>query len=313
MSCPVCNHSTATPDRSRTVGDSTAYNCINCGDFSISGRAVAILKNYAGERWKASAWIRQNQIQKISAQTINQWEAVNPPSLKVRAMKALRWLSKQYPIGVVFDYEKFNRQVPLLQTWEAANSFTSIAWCRDTADQSYLVFQVLCKELGWLVRHGNSGNIFLIAPLGWLQLEGVENTDSQIGFCAMWFNDEVKTLWTDCIEPAILDAGYEPLRIDGKEHNNKIDDEIVGSIRQSKFVISDLTGNRGGVYYEAGFAHGLGLPVIFMCRQSDEDNPHFDIRQYNTIFWTPETLTEKRKDLKNRIIATMGKGSYKPL
>jgi hypothetical protein len=223
----------------------------------------------------------------------------------------LRWLANAYPAGNSFSLEKFVIINNSTQKWEANNAFKSVSWSRDVSDAHYLITDVMAKELGWLTWVHDGG--YTVSPRGWLQLEGIGKTDAQIGFCAMWFADEVNILWTDCIQSAILDAGYEPLRIDGKQHNNKIDDEIIASIRQSKFVVSDLTGNRGGVYYEAGFAHGLGLPVIFMCRESQEDNPHFDIRQYNTIFWTTENLAEKRKDLANRIIATMGTGSYKPL
>jgi hypothetical protein len=310
MTCPVCQHSTASRNQSKSKDDNYAYSCINCGDFLIHRHAEINLKKYTEDRWKAAAWIRQNQPSIVTADTVEAWQAIVVPSLEARALKALRWLSNEYPSGVPFQIEKLYRTHNETGKWEAANPFMSVAWCRDTDDANYLISQVLNDELGWL---NWQTNVFFISPRGWLQLEGIGKTDSQIGFCAMWFNDEVKTLWTECIEPAIRDAGYEPLRIDGKQHNNKIDDEIIASIRQSKFVISDLTGNRGGVYYEAGFAHGLGLPVIFMCRESEEDNPHFDIRQYNTIFWTPEILTEKRKDLMNRIIATIGKGTYKPL
>ncbi len=139
-----------------------------------------------------------------------------------------------------------------------------------------------------------------------MHLEGRLDTASTTGFCAMWFSPDVLTLWTDVIEPAIRSAGYEPLRIDNKEHNGKIDDEIMASIRASRFVVSDFTGSRGGVYYEAGFAHGLGLPVIFMCREGDE--LHFDVRQYNCIFWSSDKLDEARERLKNRILATLGQG-----
>ena len=65
---------------------------------------------------------------------------------------------------------------------------------------------------------------------------------------------------------------------------------------------------RGGVYYEAGFAHGLGLQVIFTCRQDviDKGLIHFDTRQYNHIAWnTPEEL---RKRLADRIAGTIGDG-----
>ena len=122
----------------------------------------------------------------------------------------------------------------------------------------------------------------------------------------MSFSPEVRQLWTDVIKLATRAAGYEPLRIDSKQHNGKIDDEIMASIRAPRFVVSDFTGNRGGVYYEAGFAHGLGLPVIFMCREGDE--LHFDIRQYNCIFWKPENFEDAQSRLKNRILATLGQG-----
>ena len=89
----------------------------------------------------------------------------------------------------------------------------------------------------------------------------------------------------------------KPVRIDQQEHNNKIDDEIIAEIRRSRFVVADFTqgekGARGGVYYEAGFAQGLGIEVIFTCRKDvlDNNDIHFDTRQYNHIGWeTPEEL-----------------------
>ncbi len=100
------------------------------------------------------------------------------------------------------------------------------------------------------------------------------------------------------------------MRIDQKEHINKIDDEIIAGIKQSRFLVADFThgedGARGGVYYEAGFAHGLGLPVIFTCQKDSVDKLHFDTNHYNHIVWTtPEELREK---LKNRILAVIGEG-----
>src|SRR5436305_13402542 len=92
---------------------------------------------------------------------------------------------------------------------------------------------------------------------------------------------------------AVRDAGYRPLRIDRKEHNNKIDDEIVAEIRRSKFVIADFTSEpdrpRGGVYFEAGYAMGFGTPVIWTCKEDLISQVHFDTRQFNHIIWkTPD-------------------------
>ena len=123
----------------------------------------------------------------------------------------------------------------------------------------------------------------------------------------MWFDSQMTKAWK-AIERGIDDSGYQPLRIDQRQHNNKIDDEIVAAIRGSRFVVSDFTGHRGGVYFEAGFAMGLGIPVIWLCRKDELDKAHFDTRQYNFILWEQANLADLTKALKNRIEATIGRG-----
>ena len=107
-------------------------------------------------------------------------------------------------------------------------------------------------------------------------------------------------------------AGYEPKRIDRHPHNQKIDDEIIAMIRRSKFVIADLTGQRGGVYFEAGFAMGLGREVIWTCCKDELDKHeiHFDTRQYYFVTWEPDKLSDFQERLHNRIEAIVGKGAW---
>jgi nucleoside 2-deoxyribosyltransferase len=132
--------------------------------------------------------------------------------------------------------------------------------------------------------------------------------ESSNAFIAMWFADELLPIYESAIAPAVEAWGYIPVRIDRRQHNNKIDDEIVSEIKRSRFVIADFScgsdGARGGVYYEAGLAAGLGKPVIFTVRALDLNRVHFDTRQFNHIVWEkPEDL---RIGLENRIGATMG-------
>lgn len=120
----------------------------------------------------------------------------------------------------------------------------------------------------------------------------------------------MQTIYDNAISAGILDAGYKPHRVDQREYNDKIDDEIIVQIKRSRFIVADFTGHRGGVYYEAGFAKGLGLEVIFTCRNDDMENLHFDIRQYNCIDWAEDKLTDFRKKLSNRIERSLGRGNY---
>ena len=86
------------------------------------------------------------------------------------------------------------------------------------------------------------------------------------------------------------------------EHNEKIDDKIIAEIRKSGILVADLTENNQGVYFEAGLAMGLGIPVIWTCRKDNFESIHFDTRQYNYIVW--ENPGELKEKLKNRIEAT---------
>jgi nucleoside 2-deoxyribosyltransferase len=105
------------------------------------------------------------------------------------------------------------------------------------------------------------------------------------------------------IEEAIQNTGFDPVRIDRKEHNNEISGEILYEITKSRFLIADVTGQRAGVYFEAGYAMGLGIPVIWTCREDDIENVHFDTRQYSHVVWKDEN--ELATNLANRIKGTI--------
>ena len=127
-------------------------------------------------------------------------------------------------------------------------------------------------------------------------------------FVAMWFDPSMKLAYEEGIKKAVEACGYTPMKIDEKQHLNKICDEALAEIRRSRFVVADFThgddGARGSVFYEAGFAHALGLEIIFSCQKDQEKSLHFDTRQYPHIFWkTPEDLYAQ---LKGKIGALMG-------
>lgn len=140
-------------------------------------------------------------------------------------------------------------------------------------------------------------------------------------FVAMWFHPNLVSAYESGIAQALGDTGYSPYRVDLAHHNNRIDDEILGQLRRSRILVADATGARANVYYEAGFAYGLGLPVIWCCNESyksfqPDDRPDltaapsvaqkswldrvaFDTRQHNFIPWS--SADELRTKLTARI------------
>ncbi|MGA7339480.1 MAG: hypothetical protein WBE72_21280 [Terracidiphilus sp.] len=133
---------------------------------------------------------------------------------------------------------------------------------------------------------------------------------SEVEFVAMSFSSEQIPVWLQAIKPGIEDAGYRPFRVDQNEHNRRIDDEIIAGVRRCRFLVADFTGQKNGVYFEAGMALGLGRNVVWMCNHSDKDHLHFDTRQFNHILY--DDLIQARIALTNRIVALEGPGNYVP-
>ena len=182
------------------------------------------------------------------------------------------------------------------------------------SDELYNLVMYL-EERGYIEQIGLKNNLCgecFLTVKGYKRLEeiGKPYQDSTKVFIAMWFDPSMDEVWEKGFRPAITEAGYEPVRVDKQEHVNKIDDEIIAEIRRARFVVADFThgegGARGGVYYEAGFAHGRGIDVIFTCHKDKFDDLHFDTRQYNHISWSEPG--ELKNALKNRISAVYGDG-----
>jgi len=280
-------------------------NCPRCGFFKTGWIALRSTAKFNQEQiLNLSGWIRENQGCSISISNLSKLGQLRILTVGEKAEKILLQLARKFPKpGEITDL-----------SGGAHLEFLAVGRLADTNELRFFIRDYLCDEMGFLLRHElvtelGDDSRYSISPKGWAYLESLRhrNPDSQIGFIAMWFDKSVDLAWT-AIETGIRNSGYEPLRIDRKEHNNKIDDEIVAGIRRSKFLVADFTGHRGGVYFETGFATGLGLPVIWLCRQDDLEKTHFDTRQYNFIVWEADKLSELSKALQNRIEATIGRG-----
>jgi len=98
-----------------------------------------------------------------------------------------------------------------------------------------------------------TGKIQLTLSLvGWNHIQPLIPQEGQPGQCfvAMWFGEDVELAYEAGIVPAVEKAGFRAVRLDRKEYNNDIGDEIIAEIRNSEFMIADFTGQRPNVYYE---------------------------------------------------------------
>ena len=142
----------------------------------------------------------------------------------------------------------------------------------------------------------------VLTPEGYARVDVLQKNTSygRGAIVAMKFGDDTKKL-REAIRKGISDAGYYAIFIDEVQHNDFITPELLKHIRDSKFVVCDLTHQNNGAYFEEGYAMGVGKPVIQLCKK--DTSLHFDIAQKNTIIWSSEDEVTER--LTNRIKATI--------
>ena len=277
------------------------------GEYCISNDGLLLaVRLELFEKARLTSWLveqrmKGNKSPLISKETVGNLRMKRPLPVHERAERLLRYIEAESDVvGATITFRK--------TTFPAA-----LAWSESTTwDEVDYLFDYL-KEMGWAKGEGflNGGFYATVSVEGHSQIASqVTNVESSQAFVAMWFHESMNEIFEDGMRPSIETAGYSPVRIDQKEHINKIDDEIIAEIRRSRFLVADFTqgseGARGGVYYEAGFAHALGIPVIFTCRQSSLKDLHFDTEHYNHIVWTDEH--ELREKLTFRILAVIGEG-----
>lgn len=286
------------------------------GKYKITGTASSMLGQLdAKGRALLTTWLCDQrragvEYPAITADTINLVKTFQPLTSSERIERALLHFNRNVRVGQTIDiYTSGTRHDQEQERLSAATESLTLG--------ELVAFLQLMEQMQIIVDTTKALGLSRYTPTaqGWIKIDDLVTrlpSTSQV-FVVMWFNDAVQSAYTDGIEPAIRDSGYRAVRIDQKEHNNKIDDEIIAEIRRSKFVVADFTCEkekvRGGVYYEAGFAQGLGVPVIWTVAKGSLGDVHFDTRQYNHIVWdTPQTL---RNQLKARIGAVIGDGPLK--
>ena len=296
------------------------------GKYFVSGTVDAALKERDKHlKVRLTTWLVEqrelgNSSPEITSLTIDDAKQWKDSPVFDRADSILKYLaSRSETLGTQIDYRVsiggfFVAPLDIL----GKTYFELLAHSGCISSEEFLFLLDYLVRRGLIERSGinNAEQACTLTVDGHARLAELENiyTASSRAFVAMWFDSSMQAARDDGIKPAIINAGYEPILIDEKEHIDRIDDEIISEIRRSRFLVADFTqddkGARGGVYYEAGFAHGRGIPVIFSCRRDKVPELHFDTRQYNHIVWdTPDDL---RNQLTNRISAAIGDGPYKP-
>lgn len=137
-------------------------------------------------------------------------------------------------------------------------------------------------------REGNISEVSLTLD-GWGRYESESGKlHGNYGFLALQFGDTILDPFVrDTIKPAIKQLGFDLIDMRDVAQPGIIDNIMREKIRDAAFVLVDLTHNNYGAYWEAGYAEGLGKPVLYLCEQSkfNEKKTHFDTNHCTTVMW----------------------------
>ncbi len=291
MHCYVCKHSDA---RESPDDGIISVSCPLCGSYRIEQDLAGDLEPRAGDlRLCGVLKLRAAESSPIllTRQNVADFARLAPTTVAGRMQAFLKFL--------YLKTQHLGASVKVVNETDFPAAF-----CR--RPEEFLSYLRAMEERGWMSRgHGEGLR---------LTLEGMEQAEATAElrldrvFIAMSFKADRLAISRDAIKPAVRRAGYEAFRVDDIQHNGTINDRIIAEIKESHFVVADFTGHSDGVYFEAGYALGLGKPVIFTCHEPDIGGLHFDTKMYNVITWNEHAeLAEK---LFQRIRATIGYGPH---
>lgn len=296
----------------QSAGERHRISCPRCGQYALSDTAKWDIDAYL-KGLDRNRWILSHALYKITSS--QSWPLVMSNLIEqILKFDKLPRPDEQIDLFLLW---LGNRQASMGAVVEDTESAISATGSGDQASFAFLAQQLI--EAG-LVKGGVAE--LLSAPahvhslqltiIGWQRYDQILRgmTVSRGAFMAMKFGDmETDGLYRDHFKEAVRQTGFELKRLDEGQPAGLIDDRLRVEIRQCRFLIADLTHHNNGAYWEAGYAEGLGKPVIYTCRNDvfddKERGTHFDTNHHLTIIWDPADISVAVEQLKATIRATL--------
>lgn len=315
MNCIVCNTPNARETRAadEEAGPFTRFDCPRCGAFPLTDTVATVLPYHLNEvplrRSLMSHTLRRMQrpgnahLRLIKSDELPSfWSRGRLPTPHEQADDLILWIgdNQSSPEAAI--------ETPQL----ALSAWIGTALSPEGGNAG---LHWLHKELGskqWYALHDRQGdNIALrLTMAGWERHAELKKTNiqSRTAFMAMKFGDALlDRVVAECFRPAVTRAGFELRLLTDEQPAGLIDDQLRAAILSARFLIADLSHGNQGAYWEAGFAEGLNLPVIYTCQAAAwaKSTPHFDTNHMVTIIWDETELEKAGKALTATIRATL--------
>lgn len=302
--CPICGEHCYI--HSRAGSNLPTYKCDFCFAFELADEDIPLIQEHkvilAGFLFETQMRSHSIRINSVTIPAIlSDWRVPKTPMQKLDKL-----ILFVYNVG-----SGFKNHISKLTKYPPA-----VCYADDAADFNLMVSTL--SDIGYLrerqARFGEYDCGYFITIEGMKYAESLisGNTDSTLVFAAMPCTDDFKSAQENAIKPACTKLGFSVFTIDETEHEGDINDKIIAGIKNSRFVIADFTYNTLEVYYEAGYAKGLGIEVIKTCNkewfEEEKDGErvnrlHFDIEYDKLILW--QNASDLKQKLIDRILATI--------
>lgn len=300
--CPICGQPETIV---APATDASHYRCPRCGEFTLTGSTSstieAKLEQYPKLSPVLSFHIRQSQRQgkrlTISTHVVEKiLDDLHLPGPAEQAENLLLWLAEEADTpGTMVNLDKVQAPAQI-----------------GAKDEEGVDFILTSLQDRGLVKGNLSPGGGVITPslTGWEQVDALKRrtTPGTRAFMAMAFgNEALKSIVDDHMKPATRAAGFELSRLDDEPRAGLIDERLRVEIRRSVFLVADLSDGNPGAYWEAGFAEGVGKPVIYTCEANifRKHSTHFDTSHHHTVLWTEDAPVAAAEELKATIRATL--------
>lgn len=156
----------------------------------------------------------------------------------------------------------------------------------------------LAKEVAIEVAH-----ILNVNPQGIREENAVLNEiDPKLVFVIISFKKDMGPIF-EGIKAAGKAHGLDVKRVKDVQGDYRITNKIIEMIHQARLIVADLSHESPNVYFELGYARGLGKNVITTAREGT--NLHFDVKDWTCTFYNDSRVIEKH--LLERFAFELGK------
>lgn len=293
--CTVCGSAANIPVREFGVG--VIVDCARCGDFQISHVTAddlglpfsdpkqLALASYAIRKMQASS-----KRPKLSREFFASLNGRTLPTPAEASDNLLIWIAEKAD-GRPSAQIQVTPDPGLLATIGVVEP-GDVAWIFDSLKSQRLLNETF----------GNKVVLHNLTAKGWQRFEDLKRArvSSNFAFFARKFdNPDLDQVFDKCLRDAVAQTGYELRTV--TQRAGLVDAVIEDEIRRCRFLIADLSDDNAGAYWEAGFAEGLGKPVIYICRSrsnGEEKKTHFDANHRQTVRWDLSSLDQTATKLK---------------